>query len=133
MYPSAFAGDDSSDAHIANALPVLFKTVDENLMNANDYQQTTLVYKGMMVTAFKSKTSSWVGFFKKIEVNDLPANADAVIAKTYKDYSIENVTMYLNTAGEINYFAELTEDKKCIILKIDAGGSIKVFNCMQHK
>ena len=130
---TAFAEDDSSDAHIANTLNVLFKTMDENLMNANNYQQTTFVYNGMPVTAFKCKTSNWVGFFKQLSENDLPEKALSIINTEYKNYSVKNVTMYFSNEGDIDYFAEILLNKQCIILKIDASGSIKVFNRMPGK
>lgn len=133
IYLTAFAEDDSSDAHIANTLTVLFKMIDENTMNANNYQQTTFVYNGMPVTAFKCKTSNWVGFFKQLSAKDLPANALNAIENEYKNYSIVNVTMYFSNEGDIDYFAEINLNKQCIILKIDAPGSIKVFNRMPGK
>lgn len=133
VYPSAFAGDDSSDAHIANTLSVLFKMIDEKAVNANDYQQATFIYNGMPVTAFKSNTSSWVGFFKNLSASDLPATAFSAIKTEYKNYNIENVTMYFSNAGDLSYFTEIILNKNCIILKIDASGSIKVFNCTSRK
>ena len=75
IYATAFAADDSINAHIAHTLYLIFKITDSNcLVNANDYHQTNLVYNGMAVTAFKSK-SGWVGFFKKLNAGDLPVNA----------------------------------------------------------
>lgn len=123
---AGYAGDDSADAHIANTIIVLLKAVPYGFVNANDYQQADFLYKGMKVKGFKSKMSNWVGFYKKISQKDLPAGALIVVKK---NYSIENAIMYFNNAGEIYYFAEVFKDKKNFILKIDASGNIKVFDC----
>jgi len=128
--PAAFANDDSVTAHLANTLSMIFKMTDKNnLLNANAYHQTTIVYNGMALIAFKSNTSNWVGFFKPLSANDLPGEALNQIEKKYRDYKIENVTMYINSAGDINYFAEITVNKKYTVLKIEPTGHVKVFNC----
>ncbi len=126
LISTGHAGEDSVDIHIANTIFVFFKTMPGNDVNANDYQQADFLYKGMQVKGFKSKISNWVGFYKKISQEDLPAGALSMIKK---NYSIENAIMYFNNAGEIYYFAEVFKDKKNLILKIDASGNIKVFNC----
>jgi len=107
--------------------------IEADAINANDYQQASLVYNGMPVTVFKSNTSGWIGFFKKLSANDLPANAEKAINTQYKNCNIKNVTMYFIKAGDVNYFAEITLNKNCIVLKINAAGSIKVFNCTIRK
>jgi hypothetical protein len=109
---------------------MIFKITDnKNLLNANAYHQTTIVYNGMAMVAFKSNTSNWVGFFKKLSANDLPENALPVIAKKYQDYKIQQVSMYINRDGDISYFAEMTGNKKCMVLKIEPAGHVREFNC----
>jgi hypothetical protein len=131
VFPAAFGGDDSMEIHLANTLYVLFKMTDANcLMNSNDYHERTFVYNGMPVTAFKSKTSAWVGFFKKLSKNDLPQNAQVYIKSEYSDWTIDNVAMFFDNDTEICYFAEITQNKEHLILKIEPSGSIKVFTCM---
>jgi hypothetical protein len=133
IYPAAFADDDSINAHLAHTLSLIFKITDSNYsVNANDYQQSNFTYNGMPVTAFKSKTSNWVGFFKKLSASDLPENALSVIKSKYKECIIENVTMYFNSETDISYFAEIVANNKCIVLKIQPSGHIKIFNCAEH-
>lgn len=133
IYPAAFAADDNINAHLAHTLSLIFKITDSNYtVNANDYQQNNFIYNGMPVTAFKSKTSNWVGFFKKLSANDLPEKALSLIKSKYKECIIENVTMYFNSEIGISYFAELIANNKCIVLKIQSSGHIKVFNCAEH-
>jgi hypothetical protein len=129
VYPGAFAGDDSIKAHLAHTLSMIFKLTDANYsVNANGYQRYNFMYNGMQVTGFKSKTSNWSGFFKKLSADDLPENALLYIRKHYKDCIVENVIMYFNSEADINYFAELVGDNKCIVLKIQPSGHIKLFN-----
>ena len=102
-------------------------------MNANDYQQSTFVYNGIVVTAFRSKSTNWIGFFKKLPPENLPANAVLQIKNTYKDCNIANATMYFNNDGNVIYYAEIRVSNKCIILKIQPSGDIKVFDCIKWK
>lgn len=129
IYPAAFANDDSVNAHLANTLSMIFKITDnKDLLNANAYHQTTIVYNGMTMVAFKSNTSNWVGFFKKLSAGDLPGNAQLAIAKKYQGYKIQQVSMYINRDGDISYFAEITGNKKCMVLKIEPVGRVREFN-----
>ena len=127
--PAAFANDDSVNAQLNKSLHLLFKLTDEgNSINATNYQQKSFVYKGIEVTAFKNETTGWTGFFKKLSADDLPSNAVASIEHKYKSCTIENVTMYFNNNADINYFAEIVVHNKCILLKIQPSGKIKVFS-----
>ncbi|HYK47503.1 MAG TPA: hypothetical protein VEV83_20140 [Parafilimonas sp.] len=126
----AFANDDSIDAHLAKTLPLIFKMTDETyLLNANAYYQTTVFFKGVPVTAFKSNTSNWVGFFENLSAADLPQNSQLTIARNFHGCKIQQVRMYIGIDGEIDYFAELARDKKSFILKIDVNGNVKRFSC----
>ena len=132
IFSGAFANDDSVNAHLANTLSMIFKTTEKNyLLNANAYYQTTIVYNGMAVVAFKSNNSDWVGFFKKLSSTDLPEKARLNIAKDFQGCEIQQVSMYINTDGDISYFAELSSHEKSFILKIEANGKVKRFDCSQ--
>ncbi len=127
--PAAFANDDSVNAQLNKSLHLLFKLTDESsLINATNYQQKSFVYKGIEVTAFKNETTGWTGFFKKLSADDLPSNAVVSIEHKYKCCKIENVTIYFNNDAAISYFAEIVANNKCILLKIQPSGKIKVFS-----
>jgi len=124
-----FANDDSVNAHLATTLSLMFKMTDKNyLLNANAYYQTTIVYDGMPVIAFKSNNSNWVGFFKRLSSTDLPQRARLNIAKNFHGRKIQQVSMYINTDGDITYFAELSGSKS-FLLKIEVDGTVKRFTC----
>lgn len=125
----AFAEDDSSSMHINNTLHLFFNITDNHrLVNANNYLQTTILYNGMPVTAFKNKISGWYGFFKKLSADDLPANAVSLIKNRYKNSTIINATLYFNNEANLTYFAEIMVNNKCTVLEIQPSGSIKVFS-----
>jgi hypothetical protein len=127
--PAAFANDDSVNAQLNKSLHLLFKLTDEsNMVNATNYQQRSFVYKGIEVTAFKNETTGWIGFFKKLSVDDLPTNAVASIQHKYKGCKIENVTIYFNNDAAVSYFAEIVTNNKYILLKVQPSGKIKVFS-----
>jgi len=122
-----FANDDSVKADLTKTLSMLFKMDGTNyLRNANAYYQTTIMYNGMTVVAFRNNTSGWVGFFKKLSPTDLPEKAQLIISKNFHGCTIQQVSMYINSDGDINYFAQLS-GKKSFILKIGADGSVDRF------
>ena len=123
-----FARADNVKAHISNTLSLLFEISRKRNINASRYMHTTFVYNGMRVTAVKSKTSDWTGYFKKLSANDLPENAIIEINAKYGTGKIEKVIMYFNNAGEVNYFAKITLHHKCVILKVQESGYTKVFS-----
>lgn len=132
IFSGALANDDSVNAHLANTLSLIFKTNDrKRLLDANAYYQTTIVYNGMAIIAFKSNSSDWVGFFKRLSSTDLPQKAQLDIARNFHGSRIHQVSMYINTDGDISYFAELSGSKKNFFLKIEADGTVKRFNCSQ--
>lgn len=129
-YPAAFAGDDSVDAHIERSLYIYFHMpYTKCLANTTDYQQNNFVYSGIQITAFKSKTTTWAGFFKKLSAEDLPGNTLTNIKRKYDSCTIEKVTMYFNREGDISYFAVINTNQKNIVLQIKPSGETKVFGC----
>ena len=123
-----FAESDNVRAHISNTLSMLLEMGRKKNINADQYVHSTLVYNGMRVTAVKSKTSGWIGYFKKLSANDLPDAAVKQINAKYKTGKIEKVIMYFNNAGEVNYFAKIILNHKCVILKVQESGYTKVFS-----
>ncbi|HEX5152226.1 MAG TPA: hypothetical protein VFW07_12315 [Parafilimonas sp.] len=122
-----FAGSDNVRAHISNTLSLLLEMSRKKNINADQYVRSTFLYNGMRVTAVKSKTSDWIGYFKKLSANDLPETAIKQINAKYKTGKIEKVIMYFNNAGDVNYFAKIIVNHKCIILRVQESGYTKVF------
>lgn len=126
-----FAGDDSINAHIAHTLYMIFKVPDQScLANINEYQQHSFVYNGIRITAFKSKTSNWAGFFKQLSAQNLPVDALSEIKSRFKGCVIENVAMYFNKDADISYFAKIALNNTYTILKIQPSGKMQVMNCI---
>lgn len=133
MFTAVYAGDDSTDAHIANTILILLKEIHKSWVNTNDYQHASFVHKGMQVTGFKCKTSNWIGFYKKISSDNLPSNALLQLNDHYRKYCIGSTVMYFSTDGKILYFTEIKRNKKSIILKVGSSGEMSVFSCTQRK
>jgi hypothetical protein len=57
---------------MSNTLSMLLEMGRKRNINAGQYVHSTFLYNGMRVTAVKSKTSDWIGYFKKLSANDLP-------------------------------------------------------------
>jgi len=125
----ASAENDSVHAHINNTLHLLFKMTDTTyLVNAGNYRQTNIVYRGMPVTVFKNKTSGWCGCFKHLSPENLPEKAVSMIKSKYKNCEIKNVVLYFNDESTLTYFAEITVNNRFMVLKIPPAGRVKVFS-----
>jgi len=126
---TAFAEDDSINTHIANTLFVLFKiTNSATPVNANNYERYNYVYNGIVITAFTSKTTNWIGFFENLSATELPANALSQINSTFKNCTIQNAVIYFTDSADIIYYAEIKLQNKYIFLKIDSDGNVNVFD-----
>lgn len=95
--------------------------------------------------AYYDNSSSLVGTTSIKVFTDLPEKAQNEIRKNYADYTVEKVIRYddnvKNDADMIlygtsfddadNYFAELKNDNKAIVVKVDLAGDVSFFANMK--
>lgn len=108
------------------------------------YDQVSFTQGGHEKTAYYDEQSNLVGISQKKALTDLPVKAQEEISMKYKDYKVERVIFYEdNEAGAAdmilygvqfddadNYFVELTNADKTIILEVPMTGGVIVFKTM---
>ncbi len=97
--------------------------------------------EGKQMKAFYDIDSHLVGTVTAKTFNDLPASAQKIITKKYKDYKIDNVIFYDdNEANETdmilygsqfddedNYFVEVSKGTEKVVLHVSTDGDVSFF------
>jgi hypothetical protein len=77
-----------------------------------------------MVTAYYDTRDQLIGTMYNESFADLPDNAQKEIRNKYPGYLIANVVRFDDNQSDDNYFAELKNDSKSIVLRIDLIGEV---------
>jgi hypothetical protein len=83
-----------------------------------------------IVTAYYDARDQLIGTIHEQSFADLPDNAQKEIRNKYPGYSIGNVVKFDDNQSDDNYFAELKNDSKSIVLKIDLIGEVDYLTSM---
>jgi hypothetical protein len=97
------------------------------------------------MTAYYREGSQLVGTILKGSFADLPGNAQKEIQHKYPGYSIVNVVKFDDNESELlemildgismddaeNYFVELKNDSKAIVVKVDLSGGVNYLTTMK--
>ena len=109
------------------------------------FDEATFVKDGQKQTAFYDFKSELVGTTQVKTFADLPATAQQFINKKYKDCPVQKVILFDdNETNETdmllyghqfddsdNYFVELRQGTKDIVLQVDMSGEVSFFTTMQ--
>ena len=109
-----------------------------------NFDEATFTKDGQQMKAFYDSDAQLVGTISPKTFADLPANAQKVINKRYKDYTIGDVRLFddneWNETDMVlygqqfqdadNYFAELTKADKKIVVKVNMEGEVEYFKQM---
>ena len=108
---------------------------------SNFYDVATFTHDGNMKKAHYDRDSQLIGTTWVVDFADLPAVGQKEIEEKYKDYEIGDVVFYDDNESvdvdfymfdsqfkhEDNFFVELTNDTKHIIVKVDSEGDVSFF------
>jgi hypothetical protein len=83
-----------------------------------------------IVTAYYDNRDQLIGTMHNESFADLPDNAQKEIRNKYPGYLIANVVRFDVNQSDDNYFAELKNDSKSIVLKIDLIGEVDYLTTM---
>jgi hypothetical protein len=111
----------------------------------NDFDKISFNTKRRALTAYYDYNSELVGTTQAKTFADLPENAQKDIRKKYSDYNITGVIEYRdnedNSTNMIlynlpledsdNYFVELNNGQKSLVLKVDLPGYVSFFKEIQ--
>jgi hypothetical protein len=115
------------------------------------YDEVTYMQKGSNSTAYYDDNSELIGTVRNRSIQDLPADAQKEIADRYPNFTIVKVVqfnanidndIYIDNNADFpyygdssenssNYFVELENDKKAIVLKVGLSGEVIFFTTMK--
>jgi hypothetical protein len=109
------------------------------------FDEATFTKDEKTMTAFYDYENKLVGTTEVKAFTDLPASAQKTINKKYKDYSVQKVIMFDDNEDNDtdmllyghqfddadNYFVELQQGNKAIIVQVDMIGDVSFFTTMQ--
>ncbi|MBO9561187.1 MAG: hypothetical protein J7621_00380 [Niastella sp.] len=109
------------------------------------FDEATFMLDGKKTTAYYDIKNELVGTTQAKTFADLPASAQKYINNKYKDYKVGEVLMFDDNenndtdmlmygrqfADEDNYFVELQQGSKDIIVQVDMAGQVFFFTTMQ--
>jgi hypothetical protein len=109
--------------------------------NTKGLPEVTFMSGGKMMTAFYDYDNSLIGTTSKVSYDDLPESARKYIEKHFKGYTPETAILYDDNEyndspielyetsfdGEDNYFVELVNNNKKIVLQIGMDGIVSFF------
>jgi hypothetical protein len=117
----------------------------------NDHDVITYTQNGRDITAYYDDNSELLGTIRNRSVQDLPAAAQKEIADRYPGYTVVRVVRfnansdnetYIDNNSELpfyddssesssNYFVELNNDNKAIVLMVGLSGEVSFFSNMK--
>jgi hypothetical protein len=118
-----------------------FPKVTDVSWNTKGYEEASFILNGKSMKAFYDYDSKLIGTTTAASYDDLPQAAKKYIQKHFKDYTPQSVIMFddneFNSTemllygdpfeGEDNYFVELSNNNKIIVLQIGMDGLVSFF------
>lgn len=128
-----------------NAFAVDFGITDGvTWQRSANFDKATFVKDGVSQTAYYDDDAELVGTVTNKTLNDLPASAQATIAKTFAGYKVNQVIKFTDNENndtdmmlwdtifddQDTYFVELTNGKKTIVEQVLMDGEIRFFKTL---
>ena len=109
------------------------------------FDEVTFTTEGKTMTAYYDSDGKMVGTTEVSSFESLPAKGQEAIKTKYKDYTVSQVIFFNDNltndtemflydkefADQDNFFAELTNSSRKIIVRIDVKGNTEFFAKMQ--
>ena len=116
-----------------------------------DYDEVTYTQNGRNNTAYYDDNSVLIGTIRNRSMQDLPVSAQKEIADRYSNYTVVRVVRfnansdnesYINNNSELpfygdssenssNYFVELSDNNKTIVLMVGLSGEVSFFSAIK--
>jgi hypothetical protein len=142
--------DNSSNAEVSSLLKSQFATDfpdarDAHFVSEKNFDEVSFTQHKEKISAYYDETNELVGTLQKTDFNDLPDNAKKEILKNYAGYTVIDVIKFDDNEtvgvernlygisfdnGE-NYFVELKNDNRAIVLKVDLSGDVDFLTTMK--
>jgi len=127
MSIAAIAKPTNADRELLRNLSNEFKNSAQVKWTYNvNYNKAAFIFNGQSISAFYSTDNmELIGYFM-YEQN--PAVIARSIQKNYSGYTLIASGKFIDAHGDINYFAQVTNKKSTLVLKITPKGSISIFS-----
>ncbi|MBO9204883.1 MULTISPECIES: hypothetical protein [Niastella] len=110
------------------------------------FEEASFTLNGKEMKAFYDFTNTLIGTTTPASFSDLPASAQKEIEKYYKDYTPQTVILFDDNEynnsdmilygnsfeDEDNYFVELTNNNKTIVLQVNMEGLVSYFKDISY-
>jgi len=127
---AAFAGEkDVNKKLLTDLTTALKKSTEGNWMSKANYTQFTFDFNGKAAAAYYDlNNDELLGFGIHFTQTDLPQFVSDAIKKKYNDWLINDAMVFIDENGYVNYFAQVTQNKANIALKITTDGQVSIFS-----
>jgi hypothetical protein len=112
----------------------------------SNFEEASFIWNGKQTNAFYDLDDVLIGTTTPANYSDLPANAQKEIEKYYKGYTPRSVIMFddnefndtdmilygTSFEDEDNYFVEMTNDNKTVVLQVNMEGLVSFFKDISY-
>jgi len=102
-------------------------------LQKNDYNKRSIMFNGHAISVYYIAEYSLVGLSYRLNANDLPKEVLNRIRKRYSKCLIEDALVFMDSDGDIMYYALVKSYKKFTALKISSGLRLSVMKKMPIK
>lgn len=130
LFFSAFANDDKAGRQLNRDLEAAMKSSKEvQWKHAENFSQASFSFNGKPVFAyFDNSDQSLVGYSFHLVNEDIPADFANAIKTKYAGWNVTEAIMFIDGAGNTNYFATVQNGKKSLVLKSTGKGRVAIFS-----
>ena len=124
----AAAMPENVDAKILSHFAKTFKTAENvTWTNTKDYSKASFVRNNKRMEVFYNDKDELICTATYIDLKEVPDAALETIQDRYANYRIASAIKCVDAEGVLQYYTQLENDKKTIILQSDADGFTTVF------
>jgi hypothetical protein len=142
--------DNNSNTDGSTLLKIQFATDfpdarDAHFVSKENFDEVSFTEHKEKLSAYYNGTNQLVGTIQKKDFDDLPDNAKKEILKNYAAYTVKDVIRFDDNESDgverilygtsfddgDNYFVELKEDSKAIVLKVSLSGDVSFLTTMK--
>ena len=125
---SAFAKPTEVSKFIVKQFQKQFNQInDVTWKTTNEFISASFHTDGKKTSVFYNNDGNLIGVSKEVTLTDLPKAAQKTIDEHYSKFNVASVIEFTEANGTFNYYIQLQNERKQIILKADELGYISDF------
>ncbi|HRH61132.1 MAG TPA: hypothetical protein PL045_11210 [Chitinophagaceae bacterium] len=121
---ASFAGGNKAGEELLSNLSKSLQQSSSVQWSTNEsFSKGSFSFNGKKATAYYTiDENTLAGFTVDLSVSDISAQAADFIGKKYAGWTVNRHIMFISNTGETGYFAEVSNGKKTLALKITPKG-----------